>query len=174
MVNKEEKKILTTLDTLVRREENKRVIDLLTTRILEKLARESESVLVWETIDISLFGEKLPETILSSWIFGIRSRSISGAERHPRSHQRMMSYRGSGDLQVWDGSKWESHLLKSESSDDIEKRWISIKPKTWHQVVVGLKDWIVISFHTVLAEELIEERPDKEDFQTTHSRKYIQ
>jgi hypothetical protein len=31
----------------------------------------------------------------------------------------------------------------------------------WHRPVIDASaDWVVVSFHTVLAEELIEERPD--------------
>ena len=42
----------------------------------------------------------------------------------------------------------------------MEQRWISIPPNVWHRPVIGNDaDWVVILFHTVPAEELIEERP---------------
>ena len=53
-----------------------------------------------------------------------------------------------------------------------ENRWISIPPNTWHQGVVGDADWAVVSFHTVPAGELIEERPGPDEA-TTRQRRYL-
>lgn len=40
------------------------------------------------------------------------------------------------------------------------RRWASIPLNVWHQAVVFHKNWVVVSFHTALTHELIEERPD--------------
>jgi hypothetical protein len=56
-----------------------------------------EDVLAWEPIPLDLYKVPLPKAIHSSWVFILRANTVSGAERHPNSHQRMMSYRGTGD-----------------------------------------------------------------------------
>ena len=111
--------------------------------------------------------------IRSSWVFAIRAQANTGAERHPNSQQRMMSYRCSGELQIWTGERWRSNTLVSDLEAQIENRWISIPPNTWHQAVVTKENWIVVSFHTVAEGELIEERPDADNIGLTHQRKYL-
>ena len=49
--------------------------------------------------------------VQSSWMFVLRRGVTTGAERHPNSRQRMVSWEGSGDFQVHDGPGWRSHLL---------------------------------------------------------------
>ena len=91
-----------------------------------------------------------------------------------------MSFEGAGDLQVRAGladggeAEWQSNLLVSESGALLERRWISIPRSVWHQVVVPEgPDWVVVSFHTVPAEELIEERPDSDDPVGTKQMLYL-
>ena len=56
----------------------------------------------------------------------------------------------------------------------LEQKWISIPPNVWHQVVVPEgDDWVVVSFHTVPAEDLIEERPEVADPSQTRQRLYL-
>ena len=72
----------------------------------------------------------------------------------------MMSFRGSADFPIQRDGKWESNRLTSDRSAPISERWVSIPPYTWHQGIVDAdEDWVVVSFHTVVASELIEERP---------------
>jgi len=53
-------------------------------------------------------------------------------------------------------------------------RWISIPPNVWHRPVVGKDaDWVVISFHTVPAEELIEEKLDEAEGEL-RQKKYVE
>jgi hypothetical protein len=115
----------------------------------------------------------LPPFIRSSWVFILRAGATTGAERHPNSHQRVMSFRGKGDLQTGGEGKWQSHHLNSNRDEDMEQRWLSIPTNVWHQADVSDVDWVVVSFHTVPAEELIEERPDKTDASRTQQRKYV-
>ena len=70
-----------------------------------------------------------------------------------------MSYRGSADMQTWNGSTWVSHVLKSEPGAPFEQRWLSIPINTWHKPMMGDGNWVVVSFHTAADDELIEERP---------------
>jgi hypothetical protein len=93
----------------------------------------------------------------------LRRGVTTGAERHPNSRQRMFSLSGGGDFQVHDGTRWTSHFLVTDRRAPLEERWVSIPPNTWHQGVVGEKDWLVVSFQTAAPGELIEERPDPDD-----------
>jgi len=129
--------------------------------------------IAWEPIPLSVFGEALPVAIRSSWVFILRAGAITGAERHPNSHQRMMSYRATGDLQTGGEGKWQSNPLVSDPAASMEKRWISVPPNVWHQAAVSDRDWVVVSFHTVQAQELIEERPAAEDAGRTRQRHYV-
>ena len=83
----------------------------------------------------------------------------------------MMSFEATGDLQtdlksaesdVQTESEivWQSNVLVSDPDAPLERRWISIPKNVWHRPVIPKgADWVVVSFHTVPAAELIEERP---------------
>jgi hypothetical protein len=122
---------------------------------------------------LAVYETDLPDGVRSSWVFIVRAGSTTGAERHPNSHQRVMSYRGQGDLQVIHGGQWNSHLLFSDPGGVLDHRWLSIPPNTWHQAVVREANWVVVSFHTVRAHELIEERPDPAQHKATRRRIYV-
>lgn len=166
-------KILQDLDEIVRRESAKAVIDSLVPRVEQKLKKDSEALLAWEPVPLDTYGKGLPDIIRSSWVFIVRAQTKSGAERHPNSHQYMMSYRGTGDLQVKKDERWDSNLLVSNPEKGIENRWVSVPPYTWHQAVATKENWVVVSFHTALEDELIEERPDPSDNELTLQRFYL-
>ena len=84
-----------------------------------------------------------------------------------------MSYRGVADLQMWDDNSWRSHILVPDLDADIEKRLATVPINVWHKPVVQNANWIVVSFHTVPAEELIEERPESADMKQTRQRRYL-
>jgi hypothetical protein len=131
--------------------------------------------MAWRPIALTIFSGALPAVIHSSWVFILRAGVNTGAERHPNSYQRMMSFEGIGDMQTdaesaGGGARapsdivWESHVLGSDPDVSLERHWISIPQNVWHQPVVAKgADWVVVSFHTVPAEELIEERPSYSD-----------
>jgi hypothetical protein len=171
-LEKSSQKILRILDEIVMRESVKAVIDSLVPRVEQKLKKDSEALLAWEPVPLGTYGKGLPDMIRSSWVFVVRAQTESGAERHPNSHQYMMSYRDSGDLQVKTGERWDSNLLVSNPGKGIESRWVSIPPYTWHQAVASKENWVVVSFHTASEDELIEERPDPADTQLTRQRLY--
>ncbi len=57
----------------------------------------------------------------------------------------------------------------------MEQRWISIPQNAWHRPVVRKGgDWTVVSFHTVPAEELIEEKLDDSSQDGTKQMKYLE
>jgi hypothetical protein len=149
------------------------LIDPIVERVAQKLARDPSAVMAWEPVPLTVYGGGLPEMIRSSWVFILRAGATTGAERHPNSHQRAMSYRGCGAFEVWVNDQWHSHPLVSIPDGPIESRWVSIPAGTWHQVVVPDQDWVVVSFHTVFDDELIEERPDPDDPVSTRRKLYV-
>ena len=158
----EERTILASLDDTVRSAELQAFLNPAVTRACEDLRTHPSAVMTWEPLPLAPFGE-LPPAIESAWIFVLRAGANTGAERHPNSHQRMMSYVGAGDLQTRVTTKeaWQSNVLISDPAAPLDRRWISIPQNVWHQPVISPdNDWVVVSFHTVPAEELIEERPD--------------
>jgi hypothetical protein len=170
----QERSILESLDALLQSAAVRTTIDPIVERVKRKLAVDHAAAMAWEPIPLSIYGESLPAFIRSSWVFILRARATTGAERHPNSHQRMMSFRGTGDLQTGGEGHWQSNLLISNRDAPLEERWVSIPRNVWHQAVVPDADWVVVSFHTVPAEELIEERPDAADASRTRQRKYVE
>jgi hypothetical protein len=160
----DERSRLEALDAVVRSDEVRAKITPVVERVCAALAQKLEAVMTWEPIPLETFRQKLPPEIRSGWVFVLRAGADTGAERHPNSHQRMMTLHGTGDMRVRAGralSPWQSNVLVSEPSTLLERRWISIPPNVWHRPVVGKDaDWVVVSFHTVPAEELIEEKLD--------------
>jgi hypothetical protein len=173
----EERAILEALDTAVLSESTAGPIGAVVERVRSELALRPEAVMTWEPISLAIYGKELPPVIKSSWVFVLRAGVNTGAERHPNSHQRMMCFEGSGDMQIRRdvNSPWKSNVLQSDSSAVLEQRWISIPQNVWHQPVVPAdSDWVVVSFHTVPAEELIEERPDPKSDTGTKQMTYLE
>jgi hypothetical protein len=166
-------RLLARLDALIRRDAVVVQIDQVVRHVEHKLAAESAAVMAWEPIPLAVYGTALPAGLLSSWVFILRGGSSTGAERHPNSHQRVVAWRGTGDLQVWAEDHWTSNLLTDGPEAPVAARWASIPPNVWHQAVVPNRDWVVVSFHTVVAPELIEERPVAEDSAVVRQRRYI-
>jgi hypothetical protein len=171
------------LDTIVRSDELRAEIGPIVDRVCTALSQKPEALMTWEPIPLDIFRQKLPREIRSGWIFVLRAGADTGAERHPNSHQRMMTLHGSGDMRVRalhdesptgaETGAWQSNVLVSEPGAPLERRWISIPPNVWHRPVVGRNaDWVVVSFHTVPAEQLIEEKMD-ESGAGTKQKKYV-
>jgi hypothetical protein len=130
--------------------------------------------MAWEPIPLAIYGAGLPSFVRSSWVFILRAGATTGGERHPNSHQRMMSYRGQGDFQTGGEGRWQSNFLISDPDANLQHRWISIPINIWHQAVVPADDWVVVSFHTVPADELIEERQDSGESGSMRQRHYVE
>ena len=176
----EERSFLERLDAVVGSEEIRAQIYPVIERVRKKLTRDEKAQMTWEPIPLAVYGGALPSGIRSSWVFVLCAGASTGAERHPNSHQRMMSFEAAGDMQVRAGpadggeGEWQSNFLVSDPDAALERRWISIPRNVWHQVVVPKgRDWVVVSFHTVLPEELIEERPDSNDAGGTKQMLYL-
>ena len=167
-----ESEFLTKIDRILSDPAVAKKIDEIADRVEERFQSSSEA-LAWETVPLDVYGKQLPEEIRSSWVFLLRQNSNSGAERHPNSHQRVTSWRRKADFQIWRNDGWESHILSPDFHESVENRWASIPVNVWHQAVVGPGEhWIVVSFHTASADELIEERPDPADANMMRQRVY--
>jgi len=171
--NNLENEILQRLDAAVRNEAARAAIAAIVARVEETMRLDPEATEAWEPIPLAVYDEPLPDEIRSSWVFILRAGMASGAEKHPHSRQRMTSWQGGGDFRVHDGARWRSHDLTSDPDAPLSRRWISIPADTWHQGVVGERDWVVVSFHTVPAAELVEERPGPTDPHEIRSRRYL-
>ena len=168
---KEERLVLETLDRIVHSEDVRSQILPIVKWVGDDLARKPDALMAWQPIALETFGNSLPPDIRSGWVFILRAGTDTGAERHPNSHQRMMTLAGTGDMKVdAKGTPnnveaeseivWESNILVSDPSANLEQRWISIPRNVWHRPVIPKgADWIVVSFHSVPATELVEERP---------------
>ena len=182
----EERARLEKLEIIVRSDEVRAKINPVVDRVCAALSEKADALMTWEPIPLEIFGEGLPPEIRSGWIFVLRAGADTGAERHPNSHQRMMALHGRGDMKTQSkkgvlrikrdekGIDWQSNVSVSDPSAPLERRWISIPPNVWHRPVVGRDaDWVVISFHTVPAEELIEEKLDESGL-GTKQKKYVE
>ena len=174
-----ERAALERLDALVSASSAAAALHPIAERVLATLARGRSEIEAWEAVPLDVYGPGLPADVASSWVFVLKRGVTTGAERHPNSRQRLVSWTGGGDFQVHDGERWRSHVLSNDPRAPLEERWVSIPPDTWHQGVVGAEDWLVVSFHTVPAEQLIEERPDPSDPdpfrpRRTRRRRYVE
>jgi hypothetical protein len=171
----QERTRLESIDAILQSEAVREQIRPIVERVRAELARKKEAVMTWEPIPLSVFGRALPHEIQSAWVFVLRAGVDTGAERHPNSHQRMMTFEGSGDMKTGEPGRWQSNVLVSHPEAPLEQRWISIPQNVWHLPVVGADaDWTVVSFHTVPAEELIEEKPNDRSKDGTKQMKYLE
>src|SRR5438477_4307860 len=173
-MTKEERSRLEALDTALRSDSVREHIRSVVVRVREQLVRRKDALMCWEPFPLDVLATALPPEIRSAWVFVLQTGADTGAERHPNSHQRMMSCEGSGDLQTGEPGKWHSNVLVSDPGAPLERRWVSIPTNVWHRPVINAEtDRAVVSFHTVPAEELIEERPDDSRETGTSRMKYL-
>ena len=158
-----EQQILQALDSAVSRALGRDDIQTALHEMRQRLSGDSDLRIAWQALPIDIYDD-LPQGLRSSWVFALRAGLTTGAERHPNSHQRVMSVIGSADLQIWNGTRWQSHRLTSRPDAPLSDRWLSIPPHTWHRPVIDpAEDWYVVSFHTAEADDLIEERAQDDE-----------
>src|SRR5206468_1221415 len=134
------------LDAILRRPAVLAALDPIVDRVERQLAGDPAAGMAWEPVPLELSGDGLPAECRSSWVFVLRGGgAASGAERHPNSRQRMVSWRRDGVFQTWAGSQWQSHRLTSDLAAPLERRWLSIPPYVWHQAIVAGPDWAVVT-----------------------------
>jgi hypothetical protein len=119
-MTREERSRLESLDAVLRSENVREQIRPIVERVRAVLARKKEALMTWEPIPLTVFDRALPSEVRSAWVFVLRAGADTGAERHPNSHQRMMSFEGNGDLQTDEPGKWQSNL------------WLAILTRHWN------------------------------------------
>ena len=171
MYEPEERDLLIQLDLVTRQRRARACLERAADRLQTTLQSAPDQGIAFEVVSDLL--PPLPSPVRSAWMFILRRGIYSGAERHPNSRQRMVAYRGAGDFQTWDETAWRSQRLTPDVVR-IEDRWISIPENVWHQAAPPLIDWIVVSFHTVPAAELIEERGDPASSMISRHSRYLE
>ena len=161
-----EAEILQQLDHAIRRPRAAAFLASLASDLETALVDDPTPRLAWRSVPLCAY-DSLPDGIASSWVFALRADCTSGAERHPNSIQRVMSYRGSADMQLWNGKAWESHRMTSGADRPFDTRWLSIPTNVWHKPVMAGETWVVVSFHTAADDALIEERPADDEHPDT-------
>src|SRR5262249_8430162 len=154
---KGERSVLETLDEIVRGDQVRGQLEPVIERVRAELARKSDALMTWEPVPLDTFGHRLPSSIKPGWVFVLRAGTDTGFERHPNSHQRMVTLAGTGDMkidvkggpnEVNDESEivGVSNVLVSDADAPLERHWISIPRRS---VTAKGVDWLVVSFHTV-------------------------
>ena len=133
---------LAALDALV--EQSREDLDAATVRARGLLDTGEE--FGWDFVAV----EPLPDGIVSAGLFVLPARSTPTPHRHPNSVQHMR--RLSGDTRVRVSSGREV-LDRSVTADEP---WLVIEADAIHRIDVGAEELVVISFHTVPQEELLE------------------
>jgi len=113
--------------------------------------RASEEPFVWATIEVGNVPD-IPDEIQSAWIFALRAERWSGAHYHPNSVQNMVVIEGRGRSRIG-GTIGE---MVAFGDDSTGERWFVIEPGVPHEFFPVEGDMIVMSFHTVSAQELLE------------------
>ena len=172
-MTREERLRIESLDAVLRPENVRAQIRPIVERVRAELGRKKAALMAWEPIPLTVFGGALPFEIRSAWVFVLRAGVDTGAERHPNSHQRMMSFEGGWRSPNWQARSLAIECLVSNPEAPLERRWISVPRNCWHRPLVSAgSNWAVVSFHTAPADELIEEKPDATSKDGTKQMKY--
>ena len=134
-MTKEERSRLETLDAALRSESVREHIRSVVIRVRDQLSRRKDALMSWEPFRLTFSQRDYRLRFSPHGI--LRAGADTGAERHPNSHQRMMSFEGSGDLQTGQPGKWQSNILVSDPDASLERRWISIPANVWHRRVIA-------------------------------------
>ena len=163
--------VLGELSTLVTRPAVAAKLAPIVARLETSLSASPELPQAWEPISLDALDAGLPSSIKSCWIFVLRSGGVFGAEKHPNSHQRSIALEGSALFELYVDGVWSSHPIDS-AGPSVGAKSVSIPTGTWHRIKIGPQNLASLSFHTVIASELIEETPVGEDLSVTRKRLY--
>ena len=134
-------------------------------RVVGALSARPDQPQAWEPLAMKEL--QLPAGIQSCWIFVLRANAVFGAERHPNSHQRTIALSGTALFEVLIDGSWFPRPISAKAEDAV-----SIPPSVWHRIKVGPQNFLSASFHTVPADQLIEETPVGDDLSNTKRRRY--
>jgi hypothetical protein len=130
------------LDALVERSQE--VLDAASLRARAMLQTGEE--FGWEFVSLG----PLPEGIASAGLFVLPARSRPTPHRHPNSTQHMRRLSGEARVGLTFGDEVMDRLVGADA------RWVVIQADATHEIDVGDQEFVVISFHTVPQEELLE------------------
>ncbi|MEM6284820.1 MAG: hypothetical protein AAF787_21705 [Chloroflexota bacterium] len=145
------------LEVLVTREDVRATIQA-TLEYAEMKRHESNAP--WSTIplDLRIYGNALPDNLKSSLVTVFAPGANTKIERHPNATQIVRVMAGQCDIQTRTDGPWQSNL-KASDAPELENRWSVVAPGVWHcPVQTGDSGWSVLAFHTVPADDLIDER----------------
>ncbi len=122
--------------------------------LVRKLERQLDAdpatPMTWEPVPLATLEQPLPPEIASCWVFVLRALTELPAERHSNSHQRSLGLKGSGRFELRADGRWVPTAI-------AEGAWGSAPTGMWHRWFAGPQGLALLSFHTVVAEELMEE-----------------
>jgi hypothetical protein len=133
---------LAALDALVERSQE--VLDAAASKARAML--QNGEKFGWEFVSL----DPLPEGIASAGLFVLPARSMPTPHRHPNSIQHMRRLAGEARVRLTLGDEVMDRLVGAD------ERWVVIEADATHQIDVGDQEFVVISFHTVPQEELLE------------------
>jgi hypothetical protein len=137
-------------------------------RVVNALSARPDEPQAWEPLALNARELQLPAAIQSCWIFVLRADAVFGAERHPNSHQRTIALSGTALFEVLIDGSWSARPIGGATAADA----VSIPPSVWHRIRIGPQNFLSASFHTVPADQLIEETPVGDDLSNTRRRLY--
>ena len=140
---------------MLKDEKVEKIINLVIAEV-EKELNDSKISSITKTVSLSVFRNKLPESINLCRVFILRADAKSKVERHTNSFQRTLTWKGNGETKVLENDKWTLYRTKS-AGINLEDRWISVPANIWHQPISGNKNWITVTFHTASENEIIDE-----------------
>jgi hypothetical protein len=166
-MDQHEKELLRKLESLLGNERTRIAIDTAISAAKMQLAADRQRIAGSVPVSLSKFGDSLPSDIKSCRVFALRAGSEFKIERHPNSHQRVLSLEGTGKIRVFaEPGPW-TFSLRSDSAGPLELRWASVRENMWHQPVAGNENWVVLAFHTASEGKLIDEQKDSSEIQST-------
>jgi len=133
---------LAALDALVER--SRAVLDAASLKARAMLQTGEE--FGWEFVSLG----PLPEGVASAGLFVLPARSRPTPHRHPNSIQHMRRLSGEARVRLTLGDDVMDRLVGAD------ERWVVIEADATHQIDVGDREFVVISFHTIPQEELLE------------------
>jgi hypothetical protein len=163
--------IIQELDRIVLRHERAGRFNVILIQLLDTLQRSPQAPQAWQPLPQDFFDAKLPEGIRSGWIFALRGGGKFPNERHPNSWQRSIAIRGVALFETYENDAWVKRPIRG-AGETITQRSVSIPENVWHRIAIGPETFVSLSFHTVPANELIEETCIGDDFSQTSRRLY--
>jgi hypothetical protein len=113
---------------------------------------DSNEPFVWATLPRDIIGKGVPTGIHSAWIFVLRPNYHTFSHYHPNSTQHTAVIEGDGWAKIGN----QEVELQVFNPRDVQPIWYVIGKNVPHEFVTRDSPVVVISFHTCLADELVE------------------